>query len=97
MRVLLALALALGFAQDVSVDDLPPQARHTLALIEAGGPFPYRQDGRVFGNRERRLPLREHGYYREYTVKTPGSADRGARRCRETPVRCARRLMARAS
>lgn len=60
--------------------DLPAEARDTLALIEAGGPFPYRQDGAMFQNREHRLPPRESGYYREYTVETPGSPDRGARR-----------------
>jgi guanyl-specific ribonuclease Sa len=59
---------------------LPPQARDTLALIETGGPFPHRQDGSTFQNREHRLPERERGYYREYTVETPGSDDRGARR-----------------
>lgn len=64
----------------VTVADLPPEARETLELIEAGGPFPYRQDGATFGNRERLLPQQERGYYREYTVETPGSRDRGARR-----------------
>lgn len=59
---------------------LPPEAIDTLALIERGGPYPYRQDDGVFGNRERRLPAQPRGYYREYTVKTPGSRDRGARR-----------------
>src|SRR5690606_4896692 len=59
---------------------LPPEARETLALIRAGGPYPYRQDGGVFQNRERLLPERPRGYYREYTVDTPGSRDRGARR-----------------
>lgn len=59
---------------------LPAEALATLATIERGGPFPYRQDGRVFENRERRLPQRPRGYYREYTVDTPGSPDRGARR-----------------
>lgn len=59
---------------------LPPEALDTLALVRAGGPFPYRQDGSVFQNRERRLPLQPAGYYREYTVETPGSRDRGARR-----------------
>src|SRR5690606_5839793 len=59
---------------------LPPEAAETLALIRAGGPYPYRQDGGVFQNRERRLPARPRGYYREYTVDTPGSRDRGARR-----------------
>ncbi|GIK26116.1 MAG: hypothetical protein BroJett006_23620 [Betaproteobacteria bacterium] len=59
---------------------LPGEARQTLALIKQGGPFPYRKDGSVFGNFERRLPARPRGYYREYTVPTPGSRDRGARR-----------------
>ena len=59
---------------------LPPEALDTLALIEAGGPFPYDRDGTVFQNRERRLPDRPRGHYREYTVHTPGSPDRGARR-----------------
>ena len=61
--------------------DLPPEAQATLRLIEQGGPFPYpRKDGSVFGNFERRLPLQVRGYYREYTVTTPGRRDRGARR-----------------
>lgn len=60
--------------------DLPPEARATLDLIAAGGPFPYDADGSVYQNRERNLPLRPAGMYREYTVETPGSADRGARR-----------------
>lgn len=59
---------------------LPPEAQDTHQLIRSGGPFPYRKDGSVFGNRERLLPLRERGHYREYTVRTPGSPDRGARR-----------------
>jgi len=60
---------------------LPQQAREILALIRAGGPFPYpRSDNRTFSNRERILPPRASGYYREFTVMTPGSADRGARR-----------------
>lgn len=59
---------------------LPPEARDTLRLIAQGGPFPHRQDGGTFGNRERRLPTRAHGWYREYTVRTPGARDRGARR-----------------
>ncbi len=52
----------------------------TLALIERGGPFPHKQDGSVFGNRERRLPQQPRGYYHEYTVRTPGAPTRGARR-----------------
>lgn len=59
---------------------LPPEAGRTLALISRGGPFPYRQDGSVFGNRERRLPPRPRGHYREYTVDTPGLSHRGPRR-----------------
>jgi len=65
---------------EVPVAQLPQEARDTLRLIRKGGPFPYRKDGTEFGNRERRLPVRERGYYREYTVPTPGSKDRGARR-----------------
>jgi ribonuclease T1 len=65
-------------------DGLPPfltdEARATVALIQRGGPFPHRQDGAVFGNREGRLPDRPRGYYHEYTVETPGAHDRGARR-----------------
>lgn len=52
----------------------------TLRLIEAGGPFPYKQDGTVFGNREGHLPAQPRGYYREYTVPTQGASNRGARR-----------------
>lgn len=59
---------------------LPPEAITTLELIERGGPFPYDRDGTIFQNRERLLPDRPRGYYREYTVETPGSRDRGARR-----------------
>mgnify|MGYP003398540097 len=59
---------------------LPREARTTLGLIERGGPFPHRQDGGVFGNREGRLPSKPRGYYREYTVDTPGLDHRGARR-----------------
>ncbi len=59
---------------------LPAEAHDTIALILRGGPFPHRQDGSVFGNRERRLPQRPRGYYREYTVRTPDLGHRGARR-----------------
>ncbi len=62
------------------VADLPREGQATYQLIRQGGPFPYEKDGVVFGNRERQLPRQERGYYREYTVKTPGSRDRGARR-----------------
>lgn len=61
-------------------DFLPVEAHDVLDRIASGGPFAYRQDGGVFQNRERRLPPRPGGYYREYTVVTPGSDDRGARR-----------------
>lgn len=63
----------------VSVADLPPQAQETLRLIDRGGPFPVRQDGATFTNREHRLPARELGYWRAYTVPTRDVADRGAR------------------
>ena len=59
---------------------LPAEAVETLQLIERGGPFPYDRDGITFQNRERRLPERPRGFYREYTVPTPGERDRGARR-----------------
>ena len=59
---------------------LPQEARDTLDRIRRGGSFPYQRDGAVFGNFERRLPARSRGYYREYTVPTPGARDRGARR-----------------
>jgi ribonuclease T1 len=65
---------------EVSLADLPPEARETLALIRQGGPFPYAKDGTEFHNREGRLPPKPSGYYREYTVPTPGARDRGARR-----------------
>ena len=64
----------------VALAELPNQARQTYRLILAGGPFPYEKDGTVFGNRERLLPRKPRGHYREYTVPTPGSRDRGARR-----------------
>lgn len=78
------LALWLGgaaaFSGDVALRELPPEARDTVALIRAGGPFAYARDGVAFGNREGQLPERARGYYREYTVRTPGARDRGARR-----------------
>ncbi len=67
-------------ASQPDTNGLPVEARQTLRLIAAGGPFPYDRDGMTFQNRERRLPLQPPGYYREYTVLTPGSSDRGARR-----------------
>jgi ribonuclease T1 len=64
----------------VAVSALPREAQDTQRLILAGGPFPYSKDGAVFGNRERSLPRRARGHYREYTVVTPGARNRGARR-----------------
>lgn len=61
-------------------ESLPREAYDTIRLIQRGGPFPHRQDGSVFGNRENRLPRKPRGYYREYTVDTPGLRHRGARR-----------------
>ena len=92
---LAATALALGFVAsaaaqhagmptldvgEVRAQDIPREARETMALIRKGGPFPYAKDGAVFGNREGVLPRAKRGYYREYTVKTPGVRTRGARR-----------------
>lgn len=64
----------------VQLSSLPAEAQQTTRLIHSGGPFPYAKDGMVFGNRERLLPAKRRGHYREYTVKTPRSRDRGARR-----------------
>lgn len=64
----------------VTLSQLPAEARQTVALIDQGGPFPYAKDGVVFGNYEKLLPEQKRGYYHEYTVRTPGSRDRGARR-----------------
>lgn len=64
----------------VGLDELPDEALATLTLIERGGPYPYRQDDGTFENREGILPDRDRGHYREFTVDTPGSSDRGARR-----------------
>jgi ribonuclease T1 len=64
----------------IAVAELPREARETLALIRRGGPFPHQRDGVVFGNFEKHLPLKERGYYHEYTVRMPGTEHRGARR-----------------
>jgi ribonuclease T1 len=64
----------------VALARLPREAQTTVALIDRGGPFPYSQDGVTFGNRERLLPAHPSGWYREYTVRTPGEGDRGPRR-----------------
>jgi ribonuclease T1 len=66
--------------QSVSLAELPGEARATLQLIRQGCPFPYPRDGVVFGNYEKNLPKMPRGYYHEYTVKTPGARNRGARR-----------------
>ena len=90
LRFLLVLCLAIGsacgFSRDtnpadgIAVTALPPEAQRTLVLIKQGGPFPYDRDGLTFGNFEKRLPIEKRGFYREYTVKTPGERSRGARR-----------------
>ncbi len=67
-------------AASVPLATLPSEARRTAERIRSGGPFPFAKDGTVFGNRERLLPQRKRGYYREYTVPTPHAVDRGARR-----------------
>ena len=69
-----------GTHADPALDFLPAEAHATLALIDRGGPYPYRQDGTTFQNRERLLPQRARGHYREFTVDTPGLGHRGARR-----------------
>jgi len=85
VRWIAAVALAfsvsaLALSSEIPLGQLPHEAGQTLALIKAGGPFPYTKDGAVFSNREGQLPKRNRGHYREYTVKTPGAKDRGARR-----------------
>ena len=100
LALLLGLLLCVPFSQarshhshaavaSISVAELPAEARGTLQLIKRGGPFPYPRDGVVFGNYEHALPLQPCGYYHEYTVKTPGVHDRGARRivCGIVPAR----------
>lgn len=69
-----------GGLSAIAAAGLPKEGRETLALIRKGGPYPYAKDGTIFSNRERVLPREPRGYYREYTVKTPGARDRGARR-----------------
>ena len=64
----------------VALNELPPQGIEVYRLIHQGGPFQYGKDGEIFGNRERLLPSQKRGYYREYTVKTPRSRNRGTRR-----------------
>jgi ribonuclease T1 len=64
----------------IAATALPKEARETLANVRRGPPFPYERDGVAFGNREKMLPAKPRGYYREYTVRTPGASTRGARR-----------------
>lgn len=78
--VALAQKAAPATIGEIRAADLPREAQATLALIRKGGPYPYARDGVVFGNREALLPGQRRGYYREYTVKTPGERTRGARR-----------------
>lgn len=91
LRLLLIAGLLLPWAvaargdappaiQEIAVSALPAEARRTIDLVKRGGPFPYQRDGVEFGNYERLLPLRQRGYYREFTVPTPGASNRGARR-----------------
>ena len=93
LALFLALAWGCGFSVQarepspgsaiaaIALAELPAEARHTLELIQRGGPFPFpHKDGSTFGNFEKRLPVAARGYYREYTVPTPGRTDRGARR-----------------
>ncbi|MFT2017516.1 ribonuclease domain-containing protein [Streptomyces sp. 796.1] len=75
-----SVTLSRAAVGSICYNALPSQAHDTLRLIDRGGPFPYPQDGTVFQNRENLLPKQSRGYYHEYTVKTPGSSDRGARR-----------------
>lgn len=75
-----SVSAVVGVAGATPLSELPAQAAEVWRLIKAGGPFEHEQDGRTFGNRERLLPDRSGGYYREYTVPTPGEDDRGARR-----------------
>ncbi|MBT9455713.1 MAG: ribonuclease [Burkholderiaceae bacterium] len=79
---LVGVAQAKGVAADetVALAALPVEAQATHRLVLAGGPFPYSKDGTAFGNRERLLPAKTRGYYREYTVPTKGARNRGARR-----------------
>jgi len=79
--------------ETVALTELPVQGQRTYGAILNGGPFRHEKDGTVFGNRERLLPQERRGHYREYTVDTPGSRDRGARRIvcggeRTTPSVC---------
>ncbi len=76
----LAPTRAVSDLTTMTVAQLPPEGVATLRLVAVGGPFPFAQDGATFGNREGLLPAHPSGWYKEYTVITPGSSDRGARR-----------------
>jgi ribonuclease T1 len=85
--LLLGLSLCLSAAgrtssslREIAFASLPKEAQYTMLLIKQGGPYPYRQDGKTFGNYEGHLPKHQRGYYREFTVKTPGARNRGAKR-----------------
>lgn len=71
---------AAAAGKEIALAELPREAQQTLQAIKRGGPFAFERDGVVFGNYERRLPPRNRGYYREFTVPTPGERHRGARR-----------------
>ena len=79
-QLLGSAAAAMPVGEPIAIAELPTSAQAVHESIRAGGPFLYSKDGAVFGNRERSLPGRPRGYYREYTVPTPGASDRGARR-----------------
>jgi guanyl-specific ribonuclease Sa len=78
--LLLASATLAFEPPPIRVNQLPAEAHHTLRLIDSGGPYPHKRDGITFHNRERLLPPKPKGWYREYTVRTPGERTRGARR-----------------
>jgi len=78
--VVASTAAGLSPLDEIGVDALPADAVRTVKLIQRGGPFAFARDGSVFANRERRLPARYRGYYREYTVAPPGAHSRGAQR-----------------
>lgn len=83
LALVLAMVAACGAASgldEIARSALPPEARETLERIDRGEPVLHRKDGTTFHNRERLLPQHERSYYREYTVRTPGRRDRGARR-----------------
>lgn len=80
LLLLLASSVLAFSVGEIRAGQLPPEAREVVARIKQGGPFAYERDGIVFGNREKLLPAKARGWYREYTVRTPGERTRGARR-----------------